>query len=72
MDNMMMGENKSGMACCKCMHHQVIPILIVLFAVVFLLGYLSVLSMETVNIIWPIIVGVGGLTKLMGGSCKCC
>jgi hypothetical protein len=66
------GNMNVGGGKCDCSHHKVTPILVVLFGVVFLLGNLSVLSAEFVNIAWPIIVGVYGLMKLFGGSCKCC
>jgi hypothetical protein len=48
------------------------PVLVTLFGVVFLLGAFEVLAADVVGIIWPIIVIVGGLSKLFGGSCKCC
>jgi hypothetical protein len=57
---------------CTCSHHKMTPIFVVLFAVVFLLGNLNILSADFVNIAWPIIVGVAGLMKLTGAGCKCC
>jgi len=67
--NMNMGMNGGK---CGCPHHKVVSILVVLLAAVFLLGNAGVLSPDFVGIAWPIILGVGGLTKLFGGSCKCC
>lgn len=55
---------------CGCPHHKMIPALVTLFGLVFLLGTLGVMSMGTVNVVWPIIVIVAGLTKM--GGCKCC
>lgn len=57
---------------CKCMHHKVIPILIILLGLTFLLRELGTLSVSTASIIWPIIVILIGCNKLMGGACKCC
>lgn len=69
MNNKGMGMGKNV---CKCPHHSVMPILIVLFALVFLLGNLGVFSMGFVNIAWPIIVGAGGIMKMMSRKCTCC
>jgi hypothetical protein len=57
---------------CGCMHHKMIPLLIVLIGVVFLLGNLGKISMETVSIIWPALVILAGLQKMFSGMCKCC
>lgn len=71
------GQNK-GMACgncgngCGCAHHKVMPLLMVVFGLVFLLGAMGQISMATVNIVWPIIVIVAGLKKMAVGMCKCC
>lgn len=63
------GGNGSG---CKCMHHKVVPVLIILFGLNFLLGGLGVLSANAVDIVWPVIVVLIGFMKLMKGACKCC
>ena len=67
-------EMMHGGACamCKCAHHKMTPVLVVLFALLFLLGNLGMVSMKTVDIGWPILVGLAGLMKLTGGMCKCC
>jgi len=57
---------------CTCSHHKVMPVLVTVFGLVFLLGALNVFTADVVGIIWPILVIIGGLTKLMGGNCKCC
>ncbi|MBI3420840.1 MAG: hypothetical protein HY006_02145 [Candidatus Sungbacteria bacterium] len=54
------------------MHHKMLPLLVVVFAITFLLGAFDVISQWAVSIAWPIVVGVAGLSKLMEGSCKCC
>lgn len=57
---------------CGCMHHGFIPVLVVLFGLLFLLGNLGVVSARTVDVGWPILVGLAGLQKLLEGKCKCC
>lgn len=57
---------------CKCVCHKAVPVLIVLLGLTFLLKELGVLSAGMTNIVWPVIVIVVGLKKLMGKSCKCC
>ncbi len=69
---MMMGENKDGAMMCKCPHHKVVPLMITLIGVVFLLGNMGTMSMQTVGIVWPVLVIVIGVMKLMKGACKCC
>ena len=66
--------NASGKVCnpCGCSHHSVVPVLVVLFGVLFLLGNLGVIASETVSVVWPIIVILCGSMKLMSGKCKCC
>lgn len=75
----MHGEKCEGGMCggmcggvCKCPHHKMVPGLIVLFGLVFLLGTFEVLTSYAVSIIWPILVILGGLMKMMEGKCKCC
>jgi hypothetical protein len=64
-------EEANGNVCCKCPHHKIFPLLVVLFGLDFLLGTLNVFSAYTVNIIWPIIIIIIGFMK-MGRGCKCC
>jgi hypothetical protein len=74
------GGEKKDISCgncgrgCGCVHHKVMPLLVVVFGLVFLLGALGKMSMETVNVVWPVIVIIAGLKKMaMGmGMCKCC
>ncbi|MBI2041591.1 MAG: hypothetical protein HYT20_01045 [Candidatus Nealsonbacteria bacterium] len=56
---------------CKCAHHKVMPMLIVLLGLTFLFKELGTLSVGAANVIWPSIVIVMGLKKMMG-HCKCC
>jgi len=53
-------------------HHSIIPVLVILFATSFLLQYQGVLAPHSVEIIWPILVGIGGMVKLVEDKCKCC
>ncbi len=57
---------------CKCPHHKTMPLLVVLFGLVFLLQALDVLGSGIVMIVWPIIVMLAGLMKLMESKCTCC
>lgn len=54
------------------MHHKVVPLLVVVFGLVFLLEALDMMSMVTVGLVWPVLVILGGLMKLSVGMCKCC
>jgi hypothetical protein len=57
---------------CKCPHHKIIPLAIVLIGLAFLLQALNVLSAGFVALAWPILVIIIGLMKLTKGMCKCC
>ena len=57
---------------CKCAHHRMPGLFVLLIAVAFLLGNLGYVSMSTVGIAWPILLGLCGLMKITKGMCKCC
>ncbi len=57
---------------CKCPHHKIVPSCIALIGLAFLLLQWNILSASTVDIIWPVLLIVIGLTKLFGKGCKCC
>lgn len=57
---------------CSCMHHKMVSIFIVLLGLSFLLKALGVFSAGTNDIIWPVLVILIGLQKMMGGKCRCC
>ena len=65
-EHVMPGQGKL----CKCPHHKVIPIMIILIGLDFLLGAVNVLTMSFVNVSWPILLMIIGATRL--GGCKCC
>ena len=59
---------------CKCPHHKVVPVLVILFGLTFLLGAWGTFTASTVNTIWPVLVILAGAMKLIdrSGMCKCC
>ncbi|MEK7390724.1 MAG: hypothetical protein AAB635_01130 [Patescibacteria group bacterium] len=57
---------------CSHVHHNIIPILVILIAVSFLLQYQGLLAENSVNIIWPILVGIGGMVMLIDSKCERC
>ena len=60
----------NGKCCCMC--HSAKAVLVILFGLTFLLGALGVISSGLVDVVWPVLVILGGL-KLLGKSfCKCC
>ncbi|MBX4211114.1 hypothetical protein KW783_04060 [Candidatus Parcubacteria bacterium] len=61
-----------GEKTCTCGHHTTIPVLMILFAVTFLLGNQGYLTSSAVQTIWPILVGIAGLVKLAEHHCGCC
>ncbi len=67
----MEGEMTGG-GRCKCLHHHMKAIWMILFGALFLLGAVGVVSDETVKLGWPIIVILAGVTKITKGMCKCC
>ena len=75
MENM---QNMGGMGAmknvCKCPHHSVVPVLVVLFGLTFLLGAWGILTSDAVDVLWPVIVIAAGLMKWAEKSrmCKCC
>ena len=57
---------------CKCPHHKIVTVLVVLFGLLFLGGALDWWGSQVVNVGWPTLVILAGLFKLMRGKCKCC
>jgi len=57
---------------CKCPHHKMVPLGIVVIAALFFLQAINVLSMSFVGIAWPIVLGIIGFMKLSESKCKCC
>ncbi|OGZ67632.1 MAG: hypothetical protein A3C58_00965 [Candidatus Staskawiczbacteria bacterium RIFCSPHIGHO2_02_FULL_34_10] len=68
-------ENIQGVKnICKCAHHKVMPVLVILFGLTFLLGAWGIFDKNSVNTIWPVLVIVAGFMKIgeKSGMCKCC
>jgi len=57
---------------CNCMHHKMVPILVVVFGFLFLGQYYGWFMADTVAMVWPVLVILAGLTKMFKGMCKCC
>lgn len=66
------GTNTGGNGKCCCPCHKMAGVLVILFGLTFLLGALNVIGQNVVNIVWPILVMLGGLKCLCAGKCKCC
>jgi hypothetical protein len=49
-----------------------VPVLIIILGLSFLLNVLGVWSNGVQAIMWPIIIILIGLQKIMGGQCQCC
>lgn len=67
----MMNDSQGGNVC-KCSHHKLGGVLVVLFGLLFLGGTFGWWGGNVVNIGWPVLVIIGGLSKMMEGKCKCC
>jgi len=65
-------EKHEGSMMCKCVHHKFVPVLIVVFALMFLLNALDFVSDRSLSIGWPVVVGLAGLLKMTEGRCSCC
>ena len=57
---------------CECGCHHYTPIVIILFALLFLLKSMGLASSEMVGVVWPILVGLVGIIKLSEHKCDCC
>jgi len=69
------GKCETGGCCqpgvCPCMHHKIMPFLLVLFGLTFLLQGLGVYGGNIAAIVASIIIILAGLAKLKGGMCGC-
>ncbi|MEO6077391.1 MAG: hypothetical protein ABIP54_01250 [Candidatus Andersenbacteria bacterium] len=66
------GEKCCGKKGCNCPHHKAVPVFIILIALTFLLGVWGILPENAVSIIWPVLLGAIGFTKLFAHKCSCC
>jgi len=62
-----MNPNQPMGKMCKCPHHKMWPLLIILVGLTFLLEAFGVFSSMAVNVIWPILLIIFGFSKM----CKC-
>ena len=57
---------------CPCVHHKMVPILILLVGLTFLLTAMGIESAEVNSYVWPVLIILIGLQKLFQNQCKCC
>lgn len=57
---------------CSCMHHKMVPLFIALIGLNFILVNMGIYDEMMSAYIWPVLLTLIGLMKLMGGGCKCC
>jgi hypothetical protein len=70
--NQDMHVNKADGMVCSCKCHSMMPIIVVIFGLLFLLSSLGVIPENIVSIVWPLIVIWAGVSKFMQKRCKCC
>lgn len=68
----MQNMGQGGKMVCKCNHHNVVPVAIILIGIAFLLETFNVLTPWAVSVIWPILLIIIGGMKMMSRKCKCC
>lgn len=64
--------NNENMKKCRCVHHNMVPLMVFLIGLLFILGNFGYMSSELVSKIWPILLALIGILKMCGGWCKCC
>lgn len=57
---------------CKCAHHYSVGALVALIGLLFLLGALGIVGDRVVELGWPILLLLIGLSKVTKRYCKCC
>lgn len=57
---------------CRCPHHFGLAVLVILLGLAFLLQAAGVLTATTVGYIWPSLIILAGVYKLLVGICSCC
>jgi len=65
-------ENDPQGKTCKCSHHMIKPVLLLIFGIDFFLGAIGVLTNGFVQITWPIIIIIIAIMMMTGKNCKCC
>lgn len=64
-------NHMNQMGHCRCVHHKVVPVLVILLGLTFLLGTLSYLPADIARLTWPTLIILIGIVKLCSGGCKC-
>ncbi len=72
MDNKEKAVRMADKNTCDCKHHSIVPIVVIIFAAIFLLESLGIISESFVDVLWPLLVGVVGVTMLREKGCGCC
>ncbi len=57
---------------CGCVHHKIVPALLVVFGSLFLLNNYGALADSTLMVMWPLVVIIAGVSKMFSGACSCC
>ncbi|HYD93243.1 MAG TPA: hypothetical protein VEB18_02175 [Candidatus Paceibacterota bacterium] len=57
---------------CKCTHHAIAPVAIVLIGLDFLGHAAGLISDTFLSLSWPALLVIAGLVKLAGHDCRCC
>jgi K+ transporter len=65
----MNGENGAK---CSCFYHDAIPVLMIIFALLFFLQAMGLIGEYFVSLAWPVLVAVAGVMKILGRRCNCC
>lgn len=61
-----------NMKSCRCAHHSMTGVFVVLLALAFFLDNAGIIDGHTVSLIWPVLLGLLGLQKIFSRRCKCC
>ena len=56
---------------CRCPHHKVTPLLIVLIGLTFILRAKAIVTPDAAAIIWGVLLMCIGFQKMARGMCKC-
>lgn len=56
---------------CTCIHHKMLPGAVLLISLAFLLKALGVVTVSFVDVVWPVLLGLAMVMKLVSGNCKC-
>jgi hypothetical protein len=68
-----MGDNKScKCGSCSCMHHNMGSIFMILIGLNFLMVAMGVYDEMLSAYVWPTLLILAGLMKMMGANCGCC